>query len=375
MISIPPIRPLAQIDRADSAEQIFSDFLGQIPIPLVMMVCGAGFLLFLAFAWFAYFKPLRKARIAARQSANGGSTLNKGVDDLMPAPPNPIVEPTPVAASTASVADLPYEPSDDEPEIQSESLDSMDMDDADLPDLDMLVDKKSLRKELPDVDMAPLPPKPPRKEPSSAARRPASDGMMTIKLHTGALIRAEEVVSILRDPRDGRLVVFADGVGYRTLMDSPEAKQSFVKIMRELSEVVTKPDDNPPDVDAVPDEPAPPHRERSSMPPPPVTPDGRMPGDLPTYSLEDSVKPTRSGKYEAAPTPELNIAGAVEAYLQHKLRHTQEFSGRSIHVLPSPGGGVRIQVDNMYFEAVDEVDDAEVRDFLLETIQEWQSRQ
>jgi hypothetical protein len=39
------------------------------------------------------------------------------------------------------------------------------------------------------------------------------------------------------------------------------------------------------------------------------------------------------------------------------------------------GGGVQIQVDNSYFDAVGDVSDPEIRAFLSATIEEWQERQ
>jgi hypothetical protein len=73
--------------------------------------------------------------------------------------------------------------------------------------------------------------------------------------------------------------------------------------------------------------------------------------------------------------PELDIAGAIETYLQHKLAQTPEYAGRKIHVHSAPGGGVRIQVDESFYDAVGDVTDAGVREFLSATIQEWQDRQ
>ena len=79
-------------------------------------------------------------------------------------------------------------------------------------------------------------------------------------------------------------------------------------------------------------------------------------------------------KSDLPPVPEINIAGAIETYLQHKKSLTPEYANRSIHIYPAPGGGVSIEVDGKYFEAVSDVTDADVREFLSETISEWQDR-
>ncbi|PJF22519.1 MAG: hypothetical protein CUN56_05570 [Phototrophicales bacterium] len=314
-------------DQPFSIENQFSDFFSQLPTGLFVMVCGSSILLLAAFAWFIYFKPLYKARKNRQEN------------------------PTPQVDESMEIPAMKRKPKKN------------DFDD--LPDLDMLLDPSSLAKELPPIDDTP----------EAAPKKPApmryQRGNVRVKMDNGATIPAEEVLSVLRDPRDGRLIVQINNTGYRSLVDAPNTKETFIKIMRELSDVVNKPDNNPPDpAESLPDTPA-----TKSAPPPPISLDGAMPGDLPKYRIEDSIKPTSRGKYEAAPVPELNIANAIEAYLQHKLKHTPEYSGRVLHVLPAPGGGVRIQVDDIYYEAVSDIEDPEVRAFLQQTIQEWQARQ
>ena len=180
-------------------------------------------------------------------------------------------------------------------------------------------------------------------------------------------IQAEEIVTVLVDPRDGRLVVEIDDVAYRTLVDAPDVKKKFIQIMKKLSEVVTQPDDNPPVV-------AQPHPATPAPQGPPPLPDGSMPGDLPSYKLKDNVSAPKDTKKGAI--PEIDLAGAIEAYLQHKLQYTPQYAHRQIHVRSAPGGnGVLIQVDTVFYEAVSDVADPEVRAFLTTAIQEWQQRQ
>jgi len=219
--------------------------------------------------------------------------------------------------------------------------------------------------------------------PTQRQAAPASiqPGIYSVQLQSGETVEARQIVSILRDPRDERLIVHMEDMGYRTLANAPEVRKQFVKIMQELSQVITEPDEDLPVANAPAPEPVVPEpkpevvKPKRTAPPPPVGSDGKMPGDLPTYKLEDSVVPTSSGKYQSVPMPELDIAASIEAYLQHKLNHTPEYNGREIHVHSAPGGGVRIQVDNSYFDAVSDVTDADIRSFLAETIEEWQERQ
>jgi hypothetical protein len=111
-------------------------------------------------------------------------------------------------------------------------------------------------------------------------------------------------------------------------------------------------------------------------PPAPTIPTAPLPGDLPRFSLDDQgpIKPPRGQKREVKPVPEINLAAAIEAFLQHKLRQTPQFASRSIHIHPSPNGGVSIEVDDRFYDAVSEVADVEVRAFLQSAIEEWQDR-
>lgn len=199
-----------------------------------------------------------------------------------------------------------------------------------------------------------------------------------VTLDTGETVQTAPVLAVRRDARDGRLLVVMDGVGYRSLADAPQAKAHFVQIMRDLNAIVGQPDPQPAS------EPTPARTQSpppaAGMPPPPVTPDGAMPGDLTDYKAIESNVVQQGGlfkrpKIESQPVPELDIAAAIEAYLQHKMNYTPAFRGRNIHVTSSPDGGVRIQVDGRQYETVDEVEDETVRAFLAETIQEWQDRQ
>jgi hypothetical protein len=340
----------------------FASFLDQLPAQFYFLVCGSGLLLTLAIVWVGFIKPWRaKAKLKRREE--GGT----------PAPTYTATEPDFLAADAAAA------PAQSRPR---------EFDPGQLPDLDALVsvEDDDLEETASPVEPGPDIPAQPA-TPSAPSPAPLAAGKQRVRLNTGAVIEADEVVSILRDPRDGRLIVEYNDTGYRTLIDTPEIKQHFVQVMRELSEVVTNPDENPPEgetpaVDTLAgSEPPPSPRSSASTPPPPLTPEGAMPGDLPKFSVEESLKLEETGRlfkkarYEPAPVPEINIAASIEAYLQHKLRHAPEFSGRAIHVRSAPGGGVNIQVDNALYETVDEIADPEVREFLAVTIQEWQDRQ
>lgn len=321
---------LAQIG-TDTNQDIIADFLGQLPVSLLLFVCGSTVLLFVAFAWFAYFKPLFKKRRDRAQSA---------------APVMPSAPPA-QAESLAAVDAVPITPPPTATEDETDGAD-------DLPDLDMLISAADADEDsasLPVIPSVPEPAPPPETPPAPMRDR----RQYRVELHTGGIVRAEELIAVLRDPRDGRLMVQIDGVAYRTLTASPDAKREFVELMRELSTTVEQPDDDPPPIEEAP-----------------ITPAEYVPGKLPSYKLEDHMKPTGKGVYEVGDVPELNLAEAIEAYLQHKRRQTPEYATRAIHIHPAPDGGVRIQVDDRYYEAVSDVEDQDVRLFIQQAIAEWQ---
>ena len=343
--------------------QELSGLLEQMPPALIANVCTAGILLIGAMVYFAGIKPSRRRRRESREQQAAA------------------VEP--YAGGSTSVDEF-----------------------NDMPDLDLLTGS-----EPPPLDVT---------EPAAAA--PASpppipvrqDGEYRISLSSGHATQAVEVLAILRDTVDDRLIVHLDSTGYRTLVDDPDVKKRFSIIMKELAETISTPDDAPqrepepvadtieptpddgtdsddlagPDLDEItPEQPAatqtpptaPPSAPPSVPPPPPPAGDGAMPGDLPNYGeIKEEYKPRgflRPPKIEAEPVPEVNIAAAIEAYLQHKLRHSDDYAGRDIHVRPAVHGGVVIQVDDRFYDAVDEIEDPDVRAFISGAIQEWQERQ
>lgn len=244
-------------------------------------------------------------------------------------------------------------------------------DEGEMPDLDTLVH---------DLPM----PAPAAAAPARATRK----GAMLVQVNDGKTAEVVEVMAVLRDVVDGRLIVQMGDRIYQNINSDEDFKDRFTRLMRELAQVAK------PVSPAAPPVPPPAERETAAPPPsapepppapelgqqpaftPPPAPTGEMPGDLPKFSLDDQgpIKPARGQKREIKPVPEINIAAAIEAYLQHKLRYLPQYEGRSIHIYPSPDGGVSIEVDGRFYDTVGEVADAEIRAFLQTTIQEWQER-
>lgn len=328
------------------------------------------------------------------------------------------VQPTFADLTATSVAepDEPIEPSDFVEEITMSDKNPADfenekpasrskIDTGDLPPLDMLLGDVADEPES-TPDPIPAPDEPPK----VVQLRSMSRDEQYVQLNTGKIAPAQEVITILRDKDDGRLIIQVGDTAYRTLADSESVKQTFTQVMKELASVITKPDANPPtrkryvvgqpeavaksappaapsirdlldETPSTPKKPEPkPTPKVKSVPPPPIS-DGSMPGDLPSFKLEDNpLKVEKKGRFggqkiESEPLPQLDIAAAIETYLQYKLQHTPEYAGRQIHIHGTPLGAIRIQVDQNYYDFVDEVADTEVRSFLQATIAEWQERQ
>ena len=262
----------------------------------------------------------------------------------------------------------------------------------DMPDLNLLVHTPT----SPPVS-APASAVPPPVAAASAPVRSARKGTFTIIPKDGSSTEAVEVMTILRDVVDGKLIIQMGEKTYHNVNSDAEFKERFGKLMREVGQMVGKAapaapaasEPEPPTAPAEPEsasststsgmmQPNEPPLPAPKKPPvkPPLTASGKLPGDLPSFKLDDNPMPKlkRGQKNDVPPVPEINIAGAIEAYLQHKLSLTPDYAGRSIHIHPASGGGVSIEVDGKYFEAVSDVSDPTVREFLSDTIAEWQDR-
>lgn len=261
----------------------------------------------------------------------------------------------------------------------------------DMPDLNMLMHTPAAPPKPAPVVRSASP------TPAPAPQRQARKGTFAVVPKDGSATEAVEVLTLLRDVMDGSLIVQMGDTAYQNVNSDPVFKEKFNRLMRELGTLINKPASeiaeqqtqaaisdvtiNEPSIPPVADSIAAAEPSflapKKSVRPPPVTVDGKMPGDLPSFKLDDNpMQKLKRGQKatELSPVPEINIAGAIEAYLQYKLSHSSTFAERSIHIYPAPGGGVSIEVDGQYFDAVSDVTDSSVREFLSDTISEWQER-
>lgn len=303
-----------------------NDFIRQIPLQLFVMLCGSAVLLTVAITAMV---GARRARAQARASAGAGFAA-------------------PSLGLSYSMASA--------------------MDHGDLPDLDVLTSSHGM------IDDAP-------------PTRTARTGTFTVKEAGGDSVDVVEVLTVLRDVADGGLLIQIGDKTYRNppALADAEFKRRFNTAISELAKSLSNAPVNvsPKETTAV--TPSPEQIEGLQMPSSDVlatgtyapTP-GMMPGDLPKFKVTEAPRPNRPLGRVPKPTetiPEIDVGGSVEAYLQHKLSITPQFSGHRIHIRPNPLGGIRIEVDGQFYDAVSDVSDPAVQAFLRNTIEEWQNRQ
>lgn len=215
-----------------------------------------------------------------------------------------------------------------------------------------------------------------------------------VKLNTGGDIQAKEVLSIMQD-KHGTLLVLMGDTAYLGFSDNPDERKKFKAIMKALASVITggeaqksttkPPAKSPQPTTIVPDDDEDVELDQVSA----VIKAARdlqegevpLPGDLPDFSLDaqpDTHEKGSFGRIKRVFKPQgiqsVNIADAIEAYLQYKIADTPQFQRRGIHVRSDLKGGVRIEADGNNYESVGDVDNDEVREFLKATIAEWQDR-
>lgn len=301
------------------------EFFQQLPIIFIVIFCGSGAVLIGVIAYLVNFRRQRAlTRLFSLQNANATSSQ---IDD---------------SAQGAN--------------------------DADFPDLDAL--------------LAPAPASMPAEAPPAAPlpaplARPKS-GTFRVALADGSEAEAAEVLVVLRDLMDGSLIIQIADKAYRNPPAGADAefRRRFDGVLADLSPRISAAAPST-GVLVTPPPPAPRTPPPPADPTMPDLPDLPLPGDLPKFRMPEKIEPPKRGriKPDRTPVPEINIAAAIEAFLQHKRELDDPFAGRSIHISQATNGGVLIEVDGIFYEAVADVTDEAVRAYLANTIQEWQDRQ
>lgn len=310
-----------------------TEFLGQIPFGFILMFCGSGVALIVSLVLIVNARRQKAQRVAMS------------------------TQPAASAASAAAMPLMAYETSE-------------------MPDLDTLLNSP----------------------PPAPTARSARPGVQPVTLTNGEAVEAIELLTVMRDVTSGGLIVQINDKKYRVAgsMSDADFRNKLKSLMKEVATALggsapLSPQTSVP-ISAGHASPAPPasatkspspasaaaapvEPPRFSPPPPPVT---SAVFDLPKFSLENTSTPMSRKELKQqmnAPIPQIDIAGAIEAFLQHKLATSAQFPGRQIHVKPAKDAGIRIQVDHQFFEAVSDVSEPDIQAFLQATIAEWQERQ
>lgn len=292
-----------------------SDFLQQIPVGLIVLFCGSGVLLLIVTGYIINSRSRR-----ARQAIPPANFAH-GYDDA----------------------------------------------DGDLPDLDALASTEAVAPPMPMTAAAAT------SAPVVAAAAPRPSGTFSVALTEGETVDVVEVLSIARSVEDGSLIIRIGDKAYRNppAVADADFKRRFHTALRDLN--AAQPPAKKASAEAAPATDNPP--KPASFPP--ASGSAPLPGDLPKFKMPEGppVKPKRGQRPVAEPIPEIDIAGAIETFLQHKLMMLPEYQTRNIHVRPAPHGGVKIEVGDKFYDSVGDVEDADVRQLLTATIEEWQARQ
>ncbi len=173
-----------------------------------------------------------------------------------------------------------------------------------------------------------------------------------------------EVLRVFRDISDGTLIVEISGQRFTSLAELRTAalERRFLRVLEEMQRFSKPPRQAPPS-------PAP------TTPPPLSEADDELPS-LALGSMFRQMRRAAMGQTPppTEPPPQLSIADEIEALLQEKLTALPAFQKRTIHVTASPSGGVLIQVDERFYEGVDEIEEDDVRLLLESVVAEWQKR-
>ncbi len=309
-------------------------FFRQIPLGLIVLFCGSSLLLFGAIGWIVWSRSRRARQVNptnANASAQGGTVMPNFDDDLLP-----------------DLDDLAH-PDMSTTEVPSASTVS------------------TARPANPPIATSPIPPPMPPvmadnvfSPPANADAAPSrSTAAQRLQLKDGSTADAVEILTVLRDVADGSLIIQIGDSTYRYPANDADAefKRRLQTIVRDLT-----------------------NNGVAGAPRPAVaapTSAAATPGDLPKFRLSDlpPATTTRGRKPPQIDIPEINIGASIEAYLQHKRSLNQDFANRVLHVRSGMGGAIVIEVDGVFYDGVGDIADVEIREYLRDTIAEWQNRQ
>lgn len=200
----------------------------------------------------------------------------------------------------------------------------------------------------------------------------------------------KEIMRVLRTPPLSKLVVDVGGKSYQSLADISDERVKQ-RVMAAIGELVAFAGGYKVLVDAglappiVPAAPAPAPSEESLTPqqaefiasleaqrdaiknaPPPKS-RAAMLGLLKPPQLPESPQ------FAAAPSHKLSMAEEIDAILQQRLAADPALKDYFIHLEHNPAGGLRIRVNNTYYQEPKEIEDPRIQNLIRQAVAEWRS--
>lgn len=173
-----------------------------------------------------------------------------------------------------------------------------------------------------------------------------------------------EILRVLRDRTNGDLIIEMEGGRYRALGDFTnfEKQRRFVGTVNSLARLAKL------------DQPGARQTWQTASAPAPATPPPPAPADTSMSLLGGAFHRRRDDGEEEKPQ-ELSVAAQIEERLQQRLLGAPEFAHRSLHIHSTPDGGVRVEVDGLFYAGVSDVPDEQARAFIQDTIHLWEEEQ
>jgi hypothetical protein len=206
-----------------------------------------------------------------------------------------------------------------------------------------------------------------------------------------------ELLRVWRDLSDGSLIIEIGGQRFTSVSELQGANldRRFMNVVRDLTAMLRAAPEQPPappkaqpkSAAVPPARPAQTPKSTAEAPPAEAKPDqpakkpappanGELPSMAPGTMFKQMGRVAMGHKPEPVEEkPVLSIPDQIEQVLQKHLADLPEYTGRSIHVRPSPFGGVRIEVDGQFFEGVGDVTDDTVRALIQNAVREWEQGQ
>lgn len=210
-----------------------------------------------------------------------------------------------------------------------------------------------------------------------------------------------EMLCLLRDRATGALVVEVEGQRYRALREIKDGQvgrrvlQAAADLVRFTGVIQLR--DQPASPPAAKSTPAaspiaPSMLDLEQVPPVPRTPappsvekefleslfqherpkkEPQKPSLSPIEFFRRSFAARRAARVQGA-MPSRSFVEEIEEILQRFIRTYPSFIGKEVHVGTGSGDGIRIRVENEFYDTPDDIPDPEIRGILKAAIQEWE---